>query len=153
VIRLPRQTEARHIAEPVDLLDLGATLADVFGVLDDARGSFEGRSLLPLLVGGSIPPRRIITRDLTQRPSYSTYDGHLKLIHHPNWGRTELYEPGRDVGEQHSLAGERPVSAECRRQDLYRWLRDLDRGDPGQETEAGIDPETEKALRALGYVN
>jgi arylsulfatase A-like enzyme len=153
IIRLPRQAEPRRLPEPVDLIDLGATLADIFGVLGDAAGQFEGRSLLPLLAGGRIVPRTIYARDLTQRPSYATFDGHLKLIHNPNWGVTELYEPERDPGERRDLASERPVMAELRRQELYRWLRDLDRGTPGVETETPLDRETEEALRALGYVN
>jgi arylsulfatase A-like enzyme len=153
IVRLPGESRSRRFDEPVDLIDLGATLADVFGVASEAAGHFRGRSLLPLLAGGALPPRNIVSQTRSDRPTYSRFDGQLKLIHDPRWGATELYDIREDPGERRNLAGLRPVETELRRQSLYRWLRDLDRGEPATGAGVPVSPEAEEALRALGYLN
>jgi arylsulfatase A-like enzyme len=154
IIRLPGEgNEPARIDDPVDLLDLGATLADIFGVSDAAGAHLEGRSLLPLLVGDAVATRPLIARTLGERPTYSLLNGRLKLIHDPNWGASELFDLGEDRAERRDLSGSRPVLTELFRQSLYRWLRDLDRGEPALEEKPTLTPENEEALRALGYVD
>jgi arylsulfatase len=153
IIKLPgREIEPRRIAEPVDLLDVGATLADILGVAEAARPHFEGRSLLPALVGDHLAPRPLVTRTLAERPTYSFLQGRLKLVHDPNWGGSELYDLGRDQAEKRDLSEAHPVTTEVFRQSLYRWLRDLDRGEAAGEGRPLVTPENEEALRQLGYV-
>jgi len=151
IVRLPGETWASREAMPVDLIDLGATLAVVFGV--GSAGDLEGRSLLPLLAGETLAPRVIVSRTASERPTYGLVDGTLKLIHDPRFGATELYDLGADPGETEDLSPRRPVTTELLRQFLYRWLRDLDRGTPDGGAEAALSAEDEEALRALGYVH
>ena len=151
IVKLPGETPSRRYGVPVDLIDLGATLADVFGV--GAGDAFQGRSLLPLLAGEPLAPRAIVTRNASERPTYGLVDGDLKLIHDPRLGMTELFDLGTDPGETEDLSTERGVTAELLRQSLYRWLRDLDRGPPATGAEPTLSPEDQAALRALGYLN
>jgi arylsulfatase A-like enzyme len=151
IVKLPGRAAPMRIEQPVDLIDLGATLADVFGVREQLAG--PGRSLLPLLVGEPIAPRTIVARSMSERPDYAWYDGWLKLVHEPRWGGTELYDLRADPTEQRDLSGSRPVRTEYERQSLYRWLRDLDRGAPAGGAEPLVTPETREVLRALGYVD
>jgi arylsulfatase A-like enzyme len=153
VIKLPGETASTRLSERVDLLDLGATLADVLGVSSEAAGHFQGRSLVPLLAGGTVSDRTIVCRNARERPTYALVGERLTLIHDPRWGGSELYDLEEDPGERHDLSQDRPVTTELLRQSLYRWLNDLDRGSPGTPVERSLSPEDREALRALGYVD
>ena len=153
IVKLPGDGGGpKRIGQPVDLLDVGATLADIFGVLSAARPHFEGRSLLPLIVGHPLAPRPLVARTLAERPTFSFFDGRLKLVHDPNWGGSELFDLTRDQAEKRDLSEAHPVTTEVFRQSLYRWLRDLDRGEAAGEGRPLVTPENEEALRQLGYV-
>ena len=152
VIRFPREQgpAGLRVSTPVDLIDLAPTILDIFG-LAGAEGSeaFEGRSLLPLLFGEAGRPA-LVGRSMHERPSYSFRAGPEKLIHSVRTGRTELYRIPEDPHEATDLSRAQPIRAEMLRQALYRWLGGLDRrrGDGGE----ALSPQTEDALRALGYL-
>lgn len=152
IIRFPqgRGPAGLRVSTPVDLIDVAPTILDILG-LSGAEGSeaFEGRSLLPVVFGGAGRPA-LAGRSMHERPSYSYRTGPEKLIHSVRTGRTQLYRIPDDPDERTDLSAAQPIRAEMLRQDLYRWLRGLERrrGDRG----GALSAETEEALRALGYL-
>jgi len=76
--------------------------------------------------------------------------GGMKLIWHSG-GRHLLFDLRQDPGEHHDLAGERPDVVRAMTEDLQAYL--ASRPSPGREKQGlRIDPETEEALRNLGYL-
>ena len=70
--------------------------------------SFRGRSLLPLIDGGSLPPRPIYGELMpaTAWPHQAAMmvDGTKKIIHRISDRRWELYDLTKDPGEKHNLS-------------------------------------------------
>ena len=73
------------------------------------KQTIDGVSLVPLLKGGSLPPRPLFWHyphygNQGGEPSSIIRQGDWKLIHYWEDGRNELYNLAADVGEQHDLA-------------------------------------------------
>src|SRR5262249_26058777 len=119
VLRFPRGTgpAGRRVKELVDLLDVGATIGDTFGLPASDPGARPpgGRRLLPVALGGPGKPL-VLTRTTEASGRYSVRDGRFSFIHDPQRGRQELYDLGSDPKERHDLARERPVLAGYYRQ-------------------------------------
>jgi arylsulfatase A-like enzyme len=90
----------------VGLIDVGPTLLDLLGIQPPAY--LHGRSLLPAIDGGELPPRPIFSELL---PSTSTPDHQVimvdrgkKLVHKVSDRRFELFDLAQDPGEKKNLA-------------------------------------------------
>ena len=121
------------------LVDVAPTLLRALGIPDSERGALDGRDL-------STPGERVAYR--SSHPLYGDLErravkrGPLKLIAH---GSTlNLFDLRRDPDERRPLVGKHPALAE-----LYRALPSTE---PVHEPPPPLDPDTEAALRALGYV-
>lgn len=82
-------------------------------------------------------------------------DGADKLILHRSRPESaELFDLGRDPGERHDLAAEEPQRVARLREEILAWERgNAKLRRPGGKARQGtIDAETEKKLRALGYL-
>jgi arylsulfatase A-like enzyme len=134
----------------VDLLDLGPTLLDVFGI--GTHEAHEGRSLLPTAAGAPGKPA-VFSRTMAERPVLGLREGRYKFIHSLRDGASELYDLAADPGEQGDLADVEPLRVEFYRQALYRWLRGVARdGAIPAALGSPLSEEDREALRALGYV-
>jgi arylsulfatase A-like enzyme len=92
--------------DEVGLIDVGPTLLDLIGVTPPSN--LHGRSLLPVLEGGALPPRPIFAELL---PSTATPDHEVvmvdrgrKLVHKVSERRFELFELGSDPKQMKNLA-------------------------------------------------
>jgi len=136
----------------VDLLDVGPTIADVFGVL--GRGGsdreFQGRSLLAVVGGASGKPAAL-SRSVWDRPRYGLRDARYKLVFDTRTGEEQLFDLEADPGETRSRAAAEPVRAAYYRQALYQWMARLD-GRGEAEAGAALTKEQRENLCALGYV-
>jgi hypothetical protein len=114
----------RVVDEVVQLLDLAPTVAALFGVAPAA--SWQGRSLVPAITGGALPPRPAYAELLPARSwnhaarSLITADGsrHLLLVLPRRW---ELYDLERDPDETRDLAERDPALEDLKRQ-LMSWI-------------------------------
>lgn len=150
----------------VSLVDVAPTLIELLGleVSPGAAGRIEGRSLVPILEGGTLPPRPVFAEsgrsfypDLIRRRVgfdvagrfRAVVDGDWKLIWTP--GQTpemefELYDLASDPGETVDLY--RPDHPQARRlaEHLQGWYR-IGGGGERQPSE-----EDRRRLRSLGYL-
>jgi uncharacterized sulfatase len=161
------EQRGRVIEDPVSLVDVTPTLVDLLGLrlASDASFEIEGRSLVPYLVGGSLPPRPVFAEsgksffpdsvrgrtrfDISGR-FRSVIEGSWKLIWTPGAPpeqEYQLYDLSVDPGEQQNLSHPDHPELERLRERLQGWLRD----EPAETTEPS--PEDEERLRALGYID
>jgi arylsulfatase A-like enzyme len=155
----------RRVDRPVELIDVYPTLRDAVAPDRQVPG-LEGHSLWPLLRGGDPEP----SADAAFRQAFSEAGRRPNLYHsvqEPVWklvfnsggqrsraaasatGGFELYDLAADPLEMHNLAAAKPEEVRRLRRDLVAWMRKA--VSMGDEEEG--DAETERALRALGYLN
>jgi arylsulfatase A-like enzyme len=148
----------RRVTQPVSLLDFGPTILSALGV--DRPASFQGRSLLPLVHGGSVPAEPIYSEtELTADRSHvvSVREGNFKyVLHVPRDHKAELrvlkeelFDLASDPGERSS----RPPSDEAERlRRLALAYLSGARREAAQSSPVTLDAVTMERLRALGYV-
>jgi arylsulfatase A len=133
IVRWPGAVRPNTVCtEPTQAPDFFPTLAEITGATLPPRYSGDGVSLVPLLRG------RI--EKLAVRPLYwhlpaflhvqtalssAVREGDYKLIEYLDGARVELYDLGRDLGEEHDLAAEKPAVATALREKLHRWRNEV----------------------------
>ncbi len=154
MVRLP-QGAARQVSQVVELIDLAPTILDLVGLGgESAVGKMQGRSLVPLLNGKTLPPRPAFSRTLWNKPRYSVRNARYKYIWDSRTGSAELYDLESDPGEQINLRADRRIMAGFLRQQLFHWLREqehLRAGAPPPE-DVLVPDDLSRHLRGLGYI-
>jgi len=160
IVRAPggRSGEVRS---PVELIDLLPTVLDLAGLPADPRA--EGKSLRRLLdgerPGGSRWAYAFSESGYSRDYQRSITSERYKLVYVPDaedravmqGSELELYDLQEDPGETRNLAGERPEVAADLRARLARWIEAGGSG-PAPPEAVRIDPEAERQLRSLGYI-
>lgn len=147
------------VEEVTENVDVWPTILDLLG-LPPLEGA-QGRSLVPLMLGGSDPHpgpafahlERRWAKDDGEDPTVAVTDGSDRLIHWKNRGAaTALFDLAADPHEQESLASRRPCLVE-------RLLREVDRyygwSSPAWDappSSVEVDEMKLGILKALGYV-
>ncbi|MCB9831231.1 MAG: sulfatase [Planctomycetes bacterium] len=110
---------ASRIEAPVANIDIAPTLLALAGTAMPG----DGRSLLPLLAGGSLPPRPLVAFCAFQ-DSYAVFDpeGRFKLHHHRGRGYEALFDLGNDPRERENLVQAEPARAAELRAYLENFL-------------------------------
>jgi arylsulfatase A-like enzyme len=92
----------------VSSVDIPPTILHLLGV--EPAAAFQGQPLLPLAkrvakgaFGEAINQKSVKGGDIS-KDSYYCRVGDMKLIYRADTGKTELYNLGNDLGEQHNLA-------------------------------------------------
>ena len=89
----------RSVDQAVSILDVAPTILELVGAapLEDA----DGRSLVPLLRGGSLPERPVFAElQRAERPQRAVVDGGFKLVYGSRSGIYALYDLAHDPAEQ-----------------------------------------------------
>ena len=147
ILYAPRLFGSAVVRTPVRHVDVAPTVLDLLGLPPPPE--VPGRSLLPLIAGGSPTPAasyfEALSSSLNQgwAPLRGVIDGELKYVDLP---LPELYDMAADPAETRNLAAARPGDIERLRALLSR-LRSGERGVERSPEEAS----TVEALRALGY--
>jgi arylsulfatase A-like enzyme/tetratricopeptide (TPR) repeat protein len=147
VIKLPTSAGAgRRVADPVQHVDLVATVMDLVG-----GPAATGRSLVPVLTGtGPLPPTNIYSESLSPRyhfgwsELYALSDDRYRLIRAP---KDELYDLTHDARELSSVAADRPQVRAAMRSALDTMIAGSSVTAP-----SAVSDEDRQKLAALGYV-
>ncbi len=126
----PGRTEPESSCSvPVTSPDLYPTILEILGV-DGGRGeAIDGTSLVPLLRGGDVLPRKAIFwhyphyGDQGGTPGSSVRSGDWKLIEYHEDGRLELYNLAEDIGETNDRSTRDPGVADDLRRRLHDWQK------------------------------
>jgi len=154
----------RRIGRPVELIDIYPTLRDAVAPDRQIEG-LEGHSLWPFLRPGKADPKqedvfRQAFLEAGHRPDFyhSVQEGTWKLVFNSGGkhsraadsptGGFELYNLAEDPLEMHDLAATKTEEVRRLRRDLVAWMQKAKSS--GDEDE--VNGETERALKALGYV-
>jgi arylsulfatase A-like enzyme len=155
-LRLPGRS-GRRVTMPVSLVDLAPTLLDALGVA--APASFQGRSLLPLARGESLPATALFAeteRNPDKSHRLAVRIGALKYILRTRNGgdpdqplSEELYDLDRDPQERSSDLAHPQIESLRRQAALY-----LARGRAQAQApaEARLPADLKAQLHALGYL-
>ncbi len=115
VIKRPGQTEGRVINDPVEQIDIPATILDIAGIR--VPSWMEGRSLLPLTKGEKLPPRHVFSMNFEKNPSrgqqitsgtIALWEGDYKLIHYLEKNKSLLFNLKDDPDELNNLFDSEP---------------------------------------------
>lgn len=148
----------RRVRQTVSLLDLAPTLLALLGV--DAPPGFQGRSLVPLMRGGTLPEAPVYAETaLTKQRHHlvSVREGRFKYMLEVPPGRETapqilgefLYDLDADPGERTSRL-DTPEAERLRRYALAYLARA--RSEAKETKPVDLDPATLERLKALGYV-
>jgi arylsulfatase A-like enzyme len=168
ILRIPGVTEGKqNLPDAVGLVDVMPTVLDAIG--QEKPSDLVGASFLPELLGqGTTAPRTNVSGFMQ---SWRTVGiGSLKLLQRAPENMW-LYDVKADPGETKDISKERPLALRYARSMLGITLSEGENGkrygSPDvaaaptkaappkrvhKEEKTDIDPETEKQLRALGYV-
>jgi arylsulfatase A-like enzyme len=157
VVRFPPAAgvSGRRVRALADLLDLGPTIADLFGVLGEGGSdrAFTGRSLLPVIEGAPGKPA-VLTRTIWDRPIYGRIEGAHKLVYDTRTGSARLYDLQADPGEKSDRAAADPIAAAFHRQALQETIAHLSRRPVASAAgQAQMTREQCENLKALGYLS
>ncbi len=171
IIRGPGVVPGATIGQQVRLMDLTPTLLDLAGV--EPIADIEGRSLAPLLGGGSLPYLTAFAESAPARPQFPEQDkiylsgirgkwrsvrtDRWKLIAIPRDGGDlyELYDLVDDPGETKNLFAELGGEAAKLQPLLEAWLATdplKDSESTGEEGVEELDPSALEQLKTLGYI-
>lgn len=151
-------TSGRRWPQPVSLIDLAPTVLDAFGI--KAPPSFQGRSLLPAIRGGTVPSVPIYAETSLaagRQHLVAVRDGSRKAVIElppgretmPRITRLQLYDLALDPGEK---AGRSQVlTTDTLQRDLMTYISSS-RAVAPQMRLLTLDSQALERLRALGYV-
>jgi len=127
IVRWPGVVSPGSTCEvPAISTDLFATVLDITGVTPNPAVPADGRSLVPLLKGGTVPERPLYWHYPHYHPGGATpYSalrfGGWRLVEFFEDGRTELYNLKIDPGETTDLAARIPTKTAELKQRLVAW--------------------------------
>jgi arylsulfatase A-like enzyme len=158
-IRIPLLIRApgfasRRVADVVELIDLAPTIAELAGAAHLPEASrFQGRSLVPVLAGGSFPESKLaFSRTLWAKPRYSVRGDRFKLIWDSRTGASELFDLRTDPGERTTL--ENRVWEGYLREELFLWYVEQERlkaREPSPD-DAFLSEDERRRLESLNYL-
>lgn len=153
----------RRVDRPVELVDLYPTLRDLIAP-DRKVPGLEGKNLWPLLRSEDGPGADAFRQAFSgagRSPNlyHSVQESTWKLVFNSGGKRSrvarsatggfELYNLVEDPLETRNLAAARPEEVRRLRRELVAWMKKA----RAMGEDEGGDAETERALKALGYLN
>ncbi len=159
VFRLPgsKEGEGTHSLAEVNLVDVMPTACEILGV--ECPGGIEGTSMVPLLKGAPRIGFPSVSFSIFLNGQRAARMGRYKFI--SKGLNPSLYDLKTDPRETHNLAAQKPIALSGLRDALGmhigRFVTVTKHGKKNARTrhkgnKTVIDPETERQLKALGYL-
>ena len=151
LIRTPGQAAGGRVDALVGLVDVAPTVWELAGLPAPA---VDGRSLAPLLRGGSLPERPLLLESMDGlltygwAPLYGVAGGREKYILAP---KAELYDLAADPAERDNLVSACPARALALRGEILAAQRTIRTAAP-VVPKVGATPEELRQLASLGYI-
>jgi arylsulfatase A-like enzyme/cytochrome c-type biogenesis protein CcmH/NrfG len=148
VVYQPNRWRPAIVSTPVAHVDIMPTILDALAL--PVPADIDGRSLVPLLNGGTEPSRSMYFEAMSGMlnrgwaPLQGLVRDEIKFVDLPI---PELYNLGADPEELHNLAGEQPQRVEELRSELRRLPTAV------QHAARVEDSDTRERLRSLGYAS
>jgi arylsulfatase len=116
IIKEAAQTEGHVINNIVEQIDITATILDLVNI--PVPSWMEGRSLVPLMHGKGLPPKRIFSMNLDRNPvgqkitigTIAVWEGDYKLIHFLKNNKSLLFNLKKDTDELENLFDREPAT-------------------------------------------
>jgi arylsulfatase A-like enzyme len=131
----------------VSLIDVAPTVTEIIGL--PTPGSFDGKSLLPLLTGNSWPREEIFMECWGWEKLKAIRSPERLVIHDLNSKRSMFFDLRSDPTEQNSSVEPGDTTA----RHLQRRLMEFIDAEGGDVEPPQLDAETLKQLRTLGYID
>jgi arylsulfatase A-like enzyme len=164
IVRLPKGNPGGlRVANVISNIDVVPTLLDLFGV--ELPASVEGDSFALAVRGDDVETPRTLafsqatkpydekhesgTQWANERKLRSVRDRRFKLIERPLLGTLELFDLANDPNEQKNISDEQRERTRSLHTELLDWAKAAD----PKRSERDVDPEVQRRLEALGYVD
>lgn len=131
IVRWPAVVKAGSIIDtPVSAPDYFPTLLAAAKVQPQPGQVLDGKSLMPLFNGNTLPERALFWHyphygNQGGAPSAAVRRGPWKLIHWQEEDRVELFDLSKDLGEQKDLAAKEPQRVSQLRAELTAWQKEV----------------------------
>ena len=119
IIKEPAQTEARVINDMVEQVDIPATVLRLAGI--PVPSWMEGRSLVPLMRGESLPAKPVFSMTFQSNPgrgqlitkgTIAVWEGDYKLIHYLDTGKSLFFNLKKDSDELNNIFEKEPETGQ-----------------------------------------
>lgn len=153
IVRVPGEKGGVRVGQHVGTVDVVPTLLELLGL--PAAPDAQGRSLVPLMRGGSATPVDYYAETLAPRLSYgwgelrTIYRGPFKYVHGP---RPELYRIADDPEEATELHGEMADEAVAMKRALAHFIGSR-AGKSAADAVHDLPADAREQLEALGYLS
>jgi arylsulfatase A-like enzyme len=151
---LPAGRKVETLSSSVDILP---TILELLNIPNRAEDNLDGRSLVPALTDPAFEAHPYVFSEAVGGVIRAIFDSEYKYIKpYPwDWATTEdhLFKPFEDYAEEVELKTAEPDRAKRMEEMLETWLKLASEQAFVSEEHETLDPETAKALRALGYMN
>jgi arylsulfatase A-like enzyme len=150
ILRLPGGHFSGRVDHLAENLDIVPTVLDYLGI-DTREFAFDGRSLRPAIEEGVAVREHSFSSQNTLR---SIVDDRYKLIYDIASEESMLFDLASDPGEERDLASAGIAQKQTLRDELSRWLMDVEGDDTAAAMQRARDVsrETEEKLKAIGYL-
>ena len=153
IVVLPQELnfQPRRISNILSLIDIPATILDIFDIKDEAN--FPGNSLIQLIFESSNAPSMIYSETLLEGiPKITVRDRNFKFISSSYEG-SMLFDISEDPGEKQDLKSSRKVTTGFYRQALRKFYSPGDRSYGKNKPRIfKLNEDTIKGLKGLGYL-
>ena len=139
-----------RIDQPVGLIDVMPTVLEMLEIAPPAM--IQGRSLVPLLHGGSLAPTTLYA-ELPQRKQLAAKTAQRKWIIDTSARSAQVYDLRADPGETLDLGHDVSSESGGRLLDGFRLLCSATPGRAPVAGPAPLDPAVREKLKALGYAD
>ncbi|OGL40550.1 MAG: hypothetical protein A3C43_01430 [Candidatus Schekmanbacteria bacterium RIFCSPHIGHO2_02_FULL_38_11] len=154
IIKFPRSMNVKgmSIKENVGIIDVFPTILDALNIPQES--TFDGKSLLPLIVKRKGYDKRVIMSELyrDKNTALSSNQGKWKYIHDYKDNKTELFDLETDKNEKINLADKNSDVKQLMESHIVKFLDSLKGRSKIKREVITPDEKTIKELKSLGYV-